>query len=223
MIDLLHLNLAKEFWRKKFKHTFCSTVSGVQLPSRRYANYSKRQGFDLFTIFSVKSRNAASIPPLRRPVAKGKIVFKTHKLKSFVVTTIGRGKSNAFSLSTKVHLYRMCFETSDAQNFCLFFCCFSLPIRMYDATAALHTCFFVPAWLERISVVDVVYLCDGMGKIIPGSLGNKEEMNVRTTHCSQQATYIVLYCIETALIQKRWLCWDGDGVESFYYDELFFK
>ena len=71
---------------------------------------------------------------------------------------------------------------------------FSLPIYVGTTPPRCIRAFSVPAWLERISVVvDVVYLCDGMGKIIPGSLGNKEEMNVRTTHCSQQAgyTYIV--------------------------------
>ena len=140
--------------------------------------------------------NRALLPPIptlrRRPVAKGRIVFKTHKLKSFFVDTIGRDKSNAFSLSTKVHLYRMCLETSDALKFCLFFCCFFLFLYVCTTPPRCIRAFSVPAWLE--SVVDVVYLCDGMGKIIPGSLGNKEEMNVRTTHCSQQAgyTYIVL-------------------------------
>ena len=109
--------------------------------------------------------NRALLPPIptlrRRPVAKGRIVFKTHKLKSFFVDTIGRDKSNAFSLSTKVHLYRMCLETSDALKFCLFFCCFfSLPIRMYDATA-LHTCFFGACLASKCGGCSVPLWWDG--------------------------------------------------------------
>ena len=156
--------------------------------------WGKDSTFLLSCYFSVKSRIAASNPNAAATTAcsKGKnCLHKTHKLKSFFVDTIGRDKSNAFSLSTKVHLYRMCLETSDALKFCLFFCCFFLFLYVCTTPPRCIRAFSVPAWLE--SVVDVVYLCDGMGKIIPGSLGNKEEMNVRTTHCSQQAgyTYIV--------------------------------
>ena len=126
MINLLHLDLPEKFWKaQNLPYGTVSRVSSFRHVDMPTNLWGKDSTFLLSCYFSVKSRIAASkFPTLRRPVAKGRIVFKTHKLKSFFVDTIGRDKSNAFSLSTKVHLYRMCLETSDALKFCLFFCCF---------------------------------------------------------------------------------------------------
>ena len=197
MINLLNLDLPEKFW--KAQNIPFGTVSRVS--SFRHVDmptnlWGKDSTFLLSCYFSVKSRIAASNPNAATTAcSKGKNCLQNSQTQKFPRRHYWQRQIQCFFSFHEGTPLQNVLRNVGCTKVLLVFCCFFLFLYVCTTPPRCIRAFSVPAWLERISVVvDVVYLWDGMGKIIPGSLGNKEEMNVRTTHCSQQAagyTYIV--------------------------------
>ena len=143
MINLLHLDLPEKFW--KAQNIPFGTVSRVS--SFRHVDmptnlWGKDSTFLLSCYFSVKSRIAASNPNAATACSKGKNCLQNSQTQKFLRRHYWQRQIQCFfSFHEGTPLQNVLRNVGCTKVLLVFLLFFSLPIRMYDATA-LHTCFF---------------------------------------------------------------------------------